>query len=709
MTRARRRRTAACLVSGLLTALCLVPTAAAAVEPEPDGDPLEVTIDRIGPSAIPASGRITLAGTVTNTSASAWSDLQVYPLSSYDPFTTSAELTDAAAADPSAYYGTRRTEFLVDLGDLAPGQSVRYRVRLPRSALLISGRPGVYWLGVQVLGAEEGVRADGADGRARVLVPLMRKRNPPTTSLALMLQFRARISYDEHGKVVAPGTWHRALGDRGRFGRLVELSRSSGSFPLTWVLDPALVDLARDLALDNPGFEIAPAQDGDASPSASPSAPSDGQEAPRSPEADAVKQWLSRFTAEAAAREVLALPYGDLDVAGAYLSTFGSMVPQALTASAASLASVDISSTPVVDPPDGGLPWAAVNGLDARTPVVLSQESVASRGPRVDVPNGPRLTLTDDAVTGRGGTASVPSGPLALRQRILAEAAVHALSGGRDTPLVVQLPHRWDPGRGWRRADFFGGFDVPWLIATSAASLVRSGTAEQTIEPDSDDLTYPEAAPSIPRDNFSSTLDLITAGHTLDVLLPQDDTIEPALTRLAYLGASSQLRSVSDRAQRRTDGLVRSVRALLGKVTVTGPTFVTMSSEDGPFQVIIANGLDQPVTVGVRARAIGTTRITIPPYEPLTIPGGQRRSVRMHANSSRIGVWPVTVQPVNAEGTALGQSTQFKLRSSHVGQYIWGALGIGTLVLVIAIVFRVRRQVKARQATHGPLLEQAQP
>jgi len=69
----------------------------------------------------------------------------------------------------------------------------------------------------------------------------------------------------------------------------------------------------------------------------------------------------------------------------------------------------------------------------------------------------------------------------------------------------------------------------------------------------------------------------------------------------------------------------------------------------------------------------------------------------------------VQLQPVNAEGTPVGEPTELKVRSSHVGQYIWAVLGAGTLVLVILIVVRVRRKVKARQSTHGPVLKQEAP
>ena len=49
------------------------------------------------------------------------------------------------------------------------------------------------------------------------------------------------------------------------------------------------------------------------------------------------------------------------------------------------------------------------------------------------------------------------SSALVVRQRLLADAALHALSGDRDRPLVRLLPAGWNPGVGWRTADFFRG------------------------------------------------------------------------------------------------------------------------------------------------------------------------------------------------------------------------------------------------------------
>ncbi|HET7734943.1 MAG TPA: DUF6049 family protein [Nocardioidaceae bacterium] len=713
MTRNLRRRAAACLTAGLVTLLALPATlpaagpAVAAEEPPAEGDPLLVSIDTVTPSAIPSQGsgrrsRVRLAGVVTNTTESTWTDLKVYLLSSETPMRSAAELEAADELDPTAYLGDRLAEpgQFISIPDLGPGESTRYSISRPRNELDITGQPGVYWLGVQVLGADENGRVDGADGRARTLVPLMRAKNPPSATLALTLPFRARIAYDDAGRVLTAEEWHTAFGMNGRFGRLLSLSRSAGGFPLSWVLDPALLDLLRDLAADNPGLDIGPTDGESTTPSETAPPDEEGDEEPTepSPEATAIAAYLDAFLGEAANRDLLALPYGDVDVAGAFAWADSSVVEAALEYSETRLEAAELDSTPVVAPPDGTLPWSALDGLPIEVPVLLDDTAVNATTSRVDVAGGPRITRADTSAVPGAGSA------LDMRQRILAEVAVRALSRSSSSPVVVSLPDRWDPGVGWQRAQFFAGFDVPWLDAVDTATVLRSTTLE-SIEPRSDLLRETEATATLPASSFVAARNLRETGHVLDVLLPRNDRIEGVVAGLSYLGISGQFRDVPGRALDRTVDLDRALQGLMDKVTLSGPTFVTMSSENGEFQVTILNDLDEPVLVGVEAR-VETGEITIPPSEPITIPAGQRRSVRLKASTSRIGVWPVSLEPVNSEGDRISTGEALNVRSSHVGQFVWGSLGVGTLVLLVLIFFRVRRKVRQRQATPGPLLPQ---
>ncbi|WP_428533093.1 DUF6049 family protein [Propionicimonas sp.] len=133
-----------------------------------------------------------------------------------------------------------------------------------------------------------------------------------------------------------------------------------------------------------------------------------------------------------------------------------------------------------------------------------------------------------------------------------------------------------------------------------------------------------------------------------------------------------------------------------------GPSFVTMSSDEGRFQATLTNDLDEAVVVGVHAVS-SSDKLTIDDAEPVRVEPGQRRTVTMRATSSGIGVWPVTLKIVNADGETIGEPESMRLRSSHVSQFIWAVIGVGTLVLVIAIVIRTRGKVRDRFGRHpGP-------
>ena len=85
-------------------------------------------------------------------------------------------------------------------------------------------------------------------------------------------------------------------------------------------------------------------------------------------------------------------------------------------------------------------------------------------------------------------------------------------------------------------------------------------------------------------------------------------------------------------------------------VRIEGPPFVMMSSEDGPIQVTLVNGLDQPVRVGIAAAdpqlgpedRRGRRRVTLGP--------GQRTAIRLQATSNDIGVHAVTLVATDTRG-----------------------------------------------------------
>jgi hypothetical protein len=174
--------------------------------------------------------------------------------------------------------------------------------------------------------------------------------------------------------------------------------------------------------------------------------------------------------------------------------------------------------------------------------------------------------------------------------------------------------------------------------------------------------------------------------------------VNEQLAKLGLLAASTEARSTPHRAARRARATNAHVRELMNQVQVEGPPFVTMSSEKGPIQITVVNGLDQEVTVGVHARTHSPDlQITTP--DPVTLGPGRRASLRLTAKDRDIGVHRVLLEATDAAGDPLGSTAQFNVRTSQVGLVIWVIMGAGGAVLLVAIGARLFRRVRARRST----------
>ena len=684
-----------------------------------------MVIERLTPGSLPSTGDVRVSGTVTNTSTDDWSDLSVYLFTSAEPMTTPAELAAGIASDPRTDVGDRIVEAgLFDkTPDLAPGESAPFDLSVPARRLVISGEPGVYWVGVHVLGTNPVGRLEGADGRARTFLPLVPERNPGS-ELALGMQFRNHIVRASDGRLEYLDGWQETLAEGGRLRRLLDLgSTAPVDQPVGWVLDPAVIDAALSVSQGNPSLElVAPeeSEDGEGSEDGEESGGDDSDDGAQDQETSvsgdpspeqAAAGWVEDFFAEAESHSLLSLPYGDLDVSSVVRHGMSDLLTSAFGSSTLVLDGRELTSTPVLLPPSGLLAPDAFAQVEPGLPVVLSPTAVedAAAGPLLNRVDGGRVLLAPgpDDMWGPGPGATRSA--LAVRQRLLADAALHVLSGERDEALVRFLPPGWDPGRRWQRAKFFQGLDVPWLTGVDVADVLSGTSLEPSIDP-GEALSYPEAslAAELPLSTVLATESLIAEGSTVEELVTDDSDVDEQVVRQALLTSSVWSRWRPGLAAERAVAARDRVSGWLDEVTVRGPSFVTMSSGTGTFQVTVVNGLDQRVTVGLRASVPGGD-LELSTPEPIELAPNSRGAMRIDARSSDIGVHLVTLQPVSTEGTPLGESTQLSIRSSRVGLILWIVIGIGGAALLVAIVLRIWRRVRTRRRTHGPLLGQAHP
>jgi hypothetical protein len=689
---------------------------------------LDVSIESLAPSSIPSSGRVTVSGRVTNVSETAWTDLNVYLVTSAEPMLSPGALAEAADSDPAEAVGQRLTALGLyeSIGDLAPGSSREYRLSVPREDLGVSGAAGVYWLSVHVLGATEAGRDMVADGRARTFIPLMAP-DGPGTRLALLVPVKATVRRKPDTTLTDVDGWRAALSPDGRLGRLEGWLETSGRATLSLVVDPAVLDAAASLAVGN-----LPVLDVPTAAGAATEAPSGDRESPSEGAADGpdggggedagaegeeqaegaaeARLWLEGFQRAAVGHAVLAAPYADSDLAAMSRRHRTALYDRAADVSTATFQSLGMASTPAVAPPSGLLPTRAVRAVGRNTLVVLSDAAAPGAGGPVISTRARRVVLVDDAAGGGGPGPTDPDAALAVRQRVLSEAALHALSAASDEPLIVSLPQRWDPGSDWRQADFFAGLDVAWLRTVDVPSAVRAVEAAAGPAAYDDRLAYPaeERRSELGRRNLGAAQRVIDQGEVLSDLLTRSNTIDEDLAEVGLLAASANARIRPDRFARRAAGTVASVRRLLDRVSIDGPSFVTMSSEEGPIQVTVVNGLGEGVAVAIDADT-GGDDLEISSTDLFTLPAGQRSTVRLTATATDIGVHPVTLELTTATGLPVGRAEEFNVRSSQVGLVVWAIMGLGAGVVLVASGVRVTRRIRARKATHGPVLKSGPP
>lgn len=678
----------------------LVPPSPAAAAPVVENDdPLHVTIDQLSPSEIPQRGQVRMRGTVTNVSDERWRAVNVHAFVGRVPMTTSEELAAAREVPADADVGDR--VFIPgtfdDIGGLEPGETKRYEIRLRRDQVPVAD-PGVYWFGAHALGNTTEARDSVADGRARTFLPLAPETRA-TVETSLVVPLRRHVRHTRSGRILGEQAWAADLGPGGSLRELLDLGAAARNRPFTWLLDPALLAVVRTLVDGNRarslGDTAGPGRDDqgetpDETPSGSGSASTATEARPAPPGVAAApgEAGLDRLATALGRGRLLTLPYGDLDVSAAQ-DHAPELVDEARSRGNDQLDQLDVPSLPAVAAPAG---YLSTEALDALPPGVLALVTDrmlpdGEAGRSLDV-GGRHVLFTVGDVAEGGPGPDDPYGPVAMRQRILAEAAVRLLSG-RRTPLVVVLPKTWAPDRA--RA-FWQGLGVPWLELADAPSLASEGE----VSPERLDYPPEQRAAELPAANFETALRLIDAGQVLaNVLTDNDqidqDVIDEALTSLSY-GNRDDADQVRVRAEHSLTWLQRRSRA----VRVQAPPGVTLSSTTGGFATTLTNRLDHPVTISLKAISDATLAVDTPPTIDLAPRGSQ--TVVLQARATAPGVPSVRLVVTDDTGSPLGSSAQLPVRSSQVSQVIWLILGVGVGLLFLAIAVRLVRRVRSERA-----------
>ncbi len=698
------------LALGSTCGLALVPASAA---PADEPDPLLVHIDAISP-VLPRTGDVEISGTVTNVSDDTFTRINLHAFSSESPIPDATSLAASAAIDPTQFVGPRVTVpgTFDTVDELAPGESATFSDSVPVELLGVSAQAGVYWIGIHALG-DGSVPRDGiADGRARTFIPA-RPDGDRTQEAAVILPVRNPVWYDAEGRIGGTARWSRRLDEDGALDGLLDMAESADGTPYSWLVDPAVLIAITRLSLGNPGRSLVPdprvpgqeptpteTPSGDQT-TASPTTPetlappvSEPGPDPSAGEetlAALATDWLARFRGLVGTRTVLTLPFGDLDVSAAVRHD-PERFTEAMDRSAVVMTELGLPSQPTVAPASDVLSPEAISATPAGTVILLGDNAFtippSTRNSVVRL-LGHKVVVTSTGAESGGPGPTAANDPLALRQRLLSEAALRL--GQEDTaPLVVTLPTVWS---GDDAASFFEDLEQPWLDVVPVADVAdrpAQGVPASSLAYIDSDL---EA--ELPASGFARAADASDRATLLEQVLDLQTTIE-AQVRDEVLVTLSELHRRRPRlAARSAERIEEAIDAQLGKIQIEGPTAVTLSSDSGPLGATLVNGLDQPVTV--RVDVLTDSEMTVTGDAVRTLGPRARSVVRFEATATQPGLHNLRLVVASVDGVPLGSVDELPIRAARVSALIWFAMGAGALVLFGMIGYRLPGQIRARR------------
>ncbi len=704
-------------LAGLLAlgSACGVALSASAAAPAEDPDPLVVHIDTMSP-VLPGSGDVEITGTVTNASDDIFTRVNLHAFSSQAPILDAAALAASAASDPSAFVGERVTVpgTFDTVEELAPGESAEFSDSVPVELLGIPDQEGVYWIGIHALGDSSVPRDGVADGRARTFIPA-RPSGPRTQEAAVILPVRHRVWFDREGRVGGTERWARRLDENGSLDAILDMADSAGATPYSWLVDPAVLVAINRLALGNAPRSLDPdpaapdptAPDQATTPTETPSGeatpdpsetltppvprPTEEQSEEEQALAAAAGAWLTRFSALAGSSPVLTLPFGDLDVSAAVRHA-PERYAEALARSTEVMGGLGLTADLTVAPTGDLLSPEAIAATPADVTILLGDNAFAV--PPRSAHSVVRLLGHKVLVTSTGAEAGGPgptaaSDPLALRQRLLSEAALR-LANDDTAPVVVTLPTVW---RGEDAGVFFDDLAQSWLDVVPVnplADLSATGVPATSLAYTDADLDQELSAA-----NFVAAARATDLASLVEEVLTLQTTVETQVRDEVLVTLSEQHRAAPRLALRAAGRISESLRAELGKVEIEAPTSVTLSSDSGKLGTTLVNGLDQPVTVRVQATTDG--ELTLAGDTVRQLGPNARSVVRFEATTSQPGIHRVRLTVTSIDGVPLGSADELPIRAARVSALIWIVMAVGALVLFGMIGYRLPGQIRARR------------
>ncbi|GAA4910866.1 DUF6049 family protein [Streptomyces coeruleoprunus] len=713
------RRAAAVLATGpLLAGLLHLPSApAASAAPAASGSrTVDVSLDTLTPSAPVKGDTVTITGTVTNKGKETVSDAQVDlrlgggPMASRHAIEAAARRTGFAQDKDGSVLGGPYT---VKIPKLPAGLSRDFRIAVPVGKLALDDE-GIYQLGVSLTG-RTGSEPYQVLGIERTFLPWQPAAAKNKTQLTVMWPLISAAylsaetgSDDQQTPVFESDALAAELAPGGRLERMVSLG---AELPVTWVIDP---DLLATVDAMTRNYRVR---------SGTATVPGRNQAV--------AKQWLSALDKAVKGKKVIALPYGDPDLAS--LAHRGTKVSGSLshlrpaTEIAESTVETILHVKPSVDfawPVDGAVDPSIV---DVATSAGADKVIARSDSMRQDLPYSPTAArpigggttaVVSDAVLSKafeGGMARAGDATLAVQKFLAQTLAVTQEQPGNPRSIVVAPQRMPTVSQAESMASALRVLDGQrW---TQPLDLVAAASAK----PDPKATTQVPGAAKYPRHLRRTELPVETfqqvraTQDTLDnfkVILTAAYRVVTPFGNAINREMSTSWRGRPEEARGYQDGVLQHLKDLTAEVQLIEKSDLTLSGRSATIPVTVQNKLVQGVDhLVLRLESTKPTRLKLNGGEaiaelPVTIDGGHSQSVKFTASANANGPVPMTAQLFTEDGKPYGKPMKFTVKVSEITSTVMLVIAGGVLLLVLAGV-RMYTQRK-RAATRGAVDEAAE-
>jgi len=646
-----------------------------------------VVLTQITPQVPKHADTLQISGYVSNTGETEVGPLTVHLERALSPFTERS--TFDAFADSTQDHTTIPVDgSQVDLnGTVGPGDLDPFRLRVPLASLHLSQR-GSY--AVKVVADGRNVRAE-----TRTFLPWVPNPGEVTpTRVVLLWPLVDRPVRGQDGIF----TNDRLASQLGPKGRLDGLVAAGAGAPVSWVVDPDLIESAE--AMSN-GYRVRSAAD---------VAAGSGSEA--------AKSWLERLRASAAGKPVLALPYADADVGALAKARRRTDIEAASAVTAETLERLlpDQQVTPLAWPSSGFADDATITALRQAGYglTVLSEDAVPPTSELTFTPTGVATVSTQDGTldglladrvlsdvlaqdTRRPGVATL------MVQRLVAETAmITEERPNRQRTVLIAPPKRWSPQSEVARQLVAAYTTTPWIKPTTVNELAATPSDVERQQP-----AYPKDAQRAEiSQRYVAAVARLANGVTAfsGVLTNSADltsSYRNALLRAESSAWANGQGRVTVAGGRYLAGLRRGLDSQQDKIRILSRGTVTLSSKSGTIPVTIANDLEQPVTVQLALRARVSSRLHVDNPPPFRVDAKSRETVEVKASAVANGIVIVDAVLTNPRGERIGSISQFNVRATNFGRVGFFIIGGAIALLFISIVFRLGRRHMRRAPPGG--------